>query len=320
VNASRGPSEAEWLSYFETLSNRGRWGEDDTRGTLNFVTPEKARAAAGGSVTGQIVPLGRTIEFGDRVPAAEAPIPPLHFMYRTGQSAPSSGGYGSMDWLALPLHGLYVTHLDSHAHIFWNGETYNGQSAANVTAEAGARRGSILPAASGLVTRGVLLDIPRLHGVDALPLGSSVTREELEAAAERQGVTVEVGDVVAVRTGYTRIRSDISWAPPTPRDPRQQDQPRSGLCASTLPWVHEHSVAIVGTDTGTDAYPVPYSFLSPVHAVALCAMGLWILDNLDLEALGDLCESLGRWDFAFVLAPLKIKNATSSPVNPLALF
>ncbi len=152
------PSEEEWLGYFAALSNWGRWGEDDTRGTLNLITAEQVRRAASLVREGITVSCAREVDFtGSR---KEDPGRALHFMNHTGTSAPAHGGGGANDWVILPLHGLVITHLDAHAHMFWDGRMYNGQDARLVTAEQGARRGNLAPAASGIVGRGVLSTSP----------------------------------------------------------------------------------------------------------------------------------------------------------------
>lgn len=320
VEPARVASEQEWLGYFDELSNWGRWGPDDRRGTLNLITPEKVASATQLVRDGRSVSCARVIDFGERASVLESRIPPLHFFSWTGQRAPDHGGSGAMDWLGIPLHGLYVTHIDAHAHAFWDGHMYNGQPASAVSTETGARMGSLLPLESGIVTRGVLLDIPRALGVEALPPGFAVGSEELQRAADAEDVMMEPGDLLLVRTGYGKLRSagrgemavDGHGSADLPHLP--------GLGVAALPWVHASDVAVIGTDTATDARPAPYSFNAPFHVVALCAMGTWIIDNLDLESLAATCQELGRWAFLSVVAPLRLKNATGSPVNPIAIF
>jgi kynurenine formamidase len=313
------PTEEEWLALFESLSNWGRWGDDDQLGLLNLLTPEKVARAAALVRSGRHVSCSRLVEFAERAAGPETSIPPLHFMSWSGSAAPEHGGSGAIDWLGLPLHGLYVTHLDAPSHAFWNGRMFNGIPAATVTAEGGARNGSIELAERGIVTRGVLLDVARLLGRDVLEPGHAVDADELERAAVAAGVAVEPGDLVMVRTGYGSIRrarpmlladgEDESGAPHLP-----------GLGVASLPWFAAHDVAVVGTDTATEARPTPYSFNAPVHAVLMCAMGAWVIDNLDLEELARTCDGLGRWEFFVTVAPLRLRRATGSPVNPIAVF
>jgi kynurenine formamidase len=321
ISPSRIASEEEWLGYFESLSNWGRWGPEDSLGTLNLITDSKVLNAARLIEVGTHVSCARVVDFGDRCPVTESRTPPLHFFSHTGQNPPSRGGSGAMDWLGIPLHGLHITHLDAHAHAFWDGRMYNGKPASAVSAETGARAGSTHPLSNGVVTRGVLMDVPRALGVEALPPGFAVGADELDLCARQAGVTPEPGDLLMVRTGYggaRRSRGPVGTPYDAPGSPDAPHLPGVGVAA--LPWLRQNDVAIVGTDTGTDARPAPYSFNAPVHAVALCAMGMWVIDNLDLEDVSEACARYGRGAFLVTVAPIKLKNATGSPVNPIAVF
>jgi kynurenine formamidase len=219
-----------------------------------------------------------------------------------------------MEFLGLVYHGFSVTHLDGLCHIFWEGKMYNGVPAAKVTASQGATHHAITALSQGIVTRGVLLDIPRLKGVDWLEPGQGVTPDELDAAAAAQNVTIESGDAVLLRTGYGRKKREVGREP----------LPRAGFPgwhASALPWIHERGVALIGADTAQDASPSGYPGLGlPVHMVGIVAMGLWLIDNMNLEELAAACERYNRWAFQFVLAPLRVQGGTGSPANPLAVF
>ena len=319
------PSEDEWLSYFDSLSNWGRWGKEDVAGTLNHIATDAIVQACQSVREGLTVSCGRVIEFADKPPVLEAPMPPLHFMVRTGQDSPPDSGGGASDWIGLPIHGLYITHIDAHSHMFWKQSMYNGRPARSVAAS-GARKGSIHDLADGIIARGVLIDVGALNESDYVGDSYAITGDDLNAAAGREGVSVRTGDVILVRTGYGKRR-----APNEASGQRQSERGRGdsyestlpnlpGLGAASLPWMFDNEVSVVGTDTGTDARPSHYSFLAPFHSVALCAMGMWIIDNLELEELARTCQRLARWDFLIAIAPLRLKNSTGSPVNPIAVF
>jgi kynurenine formamidase len=317
MSSSTRPSEAEWLSYFQTLSNWGRWGDDDTRGTLNLITDECVRKAASLVREGITVSCARDVDF--TASPKEDPGRALHFMSQTGSGTAAHGGGGAVDWVILPLHGLTITHIDAHGHMFWDAKMYNGQDAGMVTAEHGARRGSLAPAAGGIIGRGVLLDIAALHGVPWLEAGHEISAAQLDDAAKRQGVQLEPGDILMVRTGYgARRRTDPLTGGGEGPGERQPGLP--GLGAGSLPWMRAHDVAVIGTDTGTETQPSHYSWLAPFHAVAMVAMGMWVVDNYDLEDLAQTCERLGRYEFMVTIATIRLKNSTGSPVNPLAVF
>lgn len=312
------PTEEEILGWFKTLSNWGRWGADDELGTLNLITPAKRLLAAGLVREGVVVSCARTIGYE---PAVDNQVPARHFMLSSGEgeAAVSVGRTGATDAFLLQPHGISMTHLDapSHSHVRsspsepWT--LYNGKPARLVTTAQGATVGSIELAGGGIVSRGVLLDIPPLRGVPWLEASEAVLPEDLDAAEAAQGVRVEAGDVLFVRTGFPRRRAELG-----PRAPAE------GICAlqpACLPWLRERDVAVLGADTGNDVSPAQYPGIGlPVHGVGMGAMGLWILDNPDYEELAATCARLQRWDFQVVIAPLKLANGTGSPVNPLAML
>lgn len=310
------PSEEDVLGYFDSLSNWGRWGERDERGTLNLITPEARKRAASAVRHGTSVscaweldtsPGGierATMSFGS---AADLGIPGEHDHARWGSSG---------EHLSLAFHGSLHTHVDSLCHIFWDGHMYNGRPWEMVNADEGATWCAVTTAATGMVTRGILLDIPGLRGVPWLEHGEPVYPEELIAAEERQGVHVEPGDAVLLRTGYGRMRHETAhqWD-----DPLHMSQ--SGWHASCLPWLHDRQVAYIGADTANDSMPSGYpGIFMPVHAVSLTAMGLWLMDNCDLEACARTAEDLQQWEFLLSTCPLRMAGVSGSPVNPIATF
>jgi kynurenine formamidase len=320
----RAPSEAEVLDFFRTLSNWGRWGDDDQLGTLNLVTPDKRVAAAGLVREGESISCAWEI---DPRPSVDQVFgSPQRFMLSTGQgladaervlppgaeSAPRWGG--ASEFVGLVFHGYSVTHLDALSHYFWDGKMYNGVPAARVTSAQGATHHAMAALPDGVMTRGVLLDVARARGVDWLEPGDGVFPDDLDAAERAQGVRVGSGDAVLLRTGYGRKKRERGAD-----DVRALG--RAGWHVACTPWLRERDVALIGADTAQDVHPSGYPGLrSPVHAVGIVAMGLWLLDNCDLERLAARCEGLRRWEFAFQLAPLRITGATGSPVNPIALL
>jgi kynurenine formamidase len=318
-------SDEEWRGYFETLSNWGRWGPDDQRGTLNLIDSRKVLAASQLVREGRHVSCGRLVEFGNRVSVYEAEDAPLHFVSSTGSRLNSDGAGGGLDWVGFQIHGLYITHLDAPSHQIWGGTMYNGHPAQALTAEAGAQAGSIDLAGSGIVSRGILLDIAQVAGVDALPAGYGIGPEDLDAAAAAHGVSPEAGDVLLVRTGYGSTRSAYRQRIPD-IDPAAGASDRGslphlpGLAPASLPWFRARDIAVVGTDTGTDCRPSSHDWIAPFHVVAMCAIGMWVLDNFELEDLAQVCRETGRYEFMIVIAPVRFKNTTGSPVNPIAVF
>jgi len=301
---ARGAAGAEEVAAFHrSLSNWGRWGDDDRLGTLNLATPERAAAAAAGVRSGRTVGCARPLP---TQPAADNPRPALHHM--TATASEGSGG----DWFAVAPHGYATSHLDALCHIFHEGRLYNGHPVERVTAH-GAEALSVDALREGVAGRGVLLDVPRLRGTPWLEPGDAVLPDELEEAERAQGLRVEEGDLLLVRTGRWPLREERG-----PWDPRRA---LAGLQAACLPWLHERGVALLGSDGVSDVMPSGVEGVRlPVHSVAIVAMGLHLLDNLDLEALARACGEEERWSFLLVVAPLVLEGGTASPVNPIALF
>lgn len=321
------PTEREVLGYLDSLSNWGRWGADDQLGTLNLITPEVRRQAAALVRTGTNVSLAR-----DLAPVAQpgdATAPPQRYMVFTGEGladphrvaqhpagreADSDRVHGAAEYIGMVFHGFAVTHVDALSHVFWDRSMYNGKPPELVNSLLGATSHAVTVAGDGIVTRGVLLDVAAARGVDWLAPGTGVTPTDLELAEARQGVRVRPGDAVLLRTGNGLARRRIG-----PQDPNVRGQ--AGWHAAALPWLHERGAALIGCDTGSDVLPCEYPELSmPVHVVGIVAMGLWLADNLDLEAAAATAERLRRWEFLFALAPLRLVGGTGSPANPIAVF
>jgi kynurenine formamidase len=221
-----------------------------------------------------------------------------------------------------------ATHWDGLAHAAYGAgpdglRLYNGFPAASVT-EAGAGKLGVHLVRT-LVSRGVLLDIPRAKGVEILDPGYPITPDDLDAACARGGSRVESGDVVLVRTGQAAHlalpgRPGLGGAPPV-RDLVAYTWPTPGLTVATAEWFHAHDVAAVATDTMVlEVYPCEDEDLYlPVHLLHLVEMGMTQGQNWFLDELADACAADGRYEFLLDATPLPFTNATGSPVNPVAL-
>lgn len=309
-----GMTSAEVRGLFDKLSNWGRWGKEDQRGALNFITNQKRIAAAGlvqnGETVSMSLPLATT-------PAADNPNPVTHLMIQTGVDASRSSLAGVADYFAISFHGFSTTHIDALCHVFWQGKMFNGFDASEVGSH-GARKCAIDIASAGISSRGVLLDIPKVRNVDWLEPGDHILPSDLESAESDHRVTVEQGDVLLIRTGRAKRRNAKGgWE--APQAGGFISMP--GLDVSCLPWLHERKIAILGCDGVSDVFPSGYDdILLPIHIGTLVVMGIHLIDNADLEALASACERLQRYEFQFAMGPLFLKRATGSPVNPFAIF
>ena len=311
------PTEEQVLDYFKSFSNWGRWGEEDQLGTLNFLTPEKTKRAIGLVREGVTLSCARTIRYD---PAPDVPFPPLHYMidsgegWASGDKVTSRPTQGSTDFFGLVFHGHSITHMDSLAHIFWEGKAYNGRPAHLVSTNLGATIESIELMKDSVVTRGVLVDVPMIRGVDWVERGEGVMPEDIEAAEGQCGFRVEEGDVLLVRTGQLKRRNV--------EGPVNPNVAGSTACqAACLRLFHQRGIAVIGSDTGNDVIPRQYDRVhNPIHQVGIVSMGLWILDNANLEELAQACQERNRWEFLISISPLRMYNGTGSPVNPVVVF
>jgi len=304
---------AHMRSVFESVKNWGRWGEDDEAGALNLITAEKRLEAAREVRAGITVSCARELAVR---PAADNPYPALHMMIQGGDDCvtPGVGLEATMDFVGVAFHGMATTHIDALCHVFVDGQMYNGFAASEVKST-GARRGSIMCAKDGIVSRGVLLDIPRVKGQRWLEPGTKIYLEDLEAAERAHGVEVTEGDILLVATGRDARRAEHGpWVP--------FGDGMAGLHPECIPWLHERGIAVLGCDGVSDVFPgVPIEgWAMPIHQCTLVAMGVHLLDNLQLDSLCNVCAERGQYSFQFTVAPLRVERGTGSPCNPIAVL
>jgi kynurenine formamidase len=294
---------AEYERWQRELSNWGRWGKDDELGTLNLITPAKRRQAASLVKEGFSVSLARDASV---VKEIDNPCP-IEWAMTT--DTPGT----VMDRIGYPcIHGPGTTHLDSFAHVFFDGKMWNGVPKTLVTKDGGAAKNSILTMKNGIVTRGVLYDIPRLKGVEYLEPGTRIFPEDLEAWEKKAGVKVGPGDAFIVRWGKWARRAKVGpWA----------NDDAAGLDNSCIPWLKKRDVALLVWETaGYSPQPPGDLPKSALHNFVLEILGIHILDRADLEALSETAAARQRWEFMLTVAPLPIPHGTGSPVNPIAIF
>jgi len=302
----RSDADRETINHwFETLSNWGRWGAEDRLGALNLITDEKRIQAARLVQKGVSISLARdTIK--ERV-GVSAPFE--HVMVESGET---QGAESAGDVFSVQYHGYTQTHLDALCHIFHGEQMFNGVSKNTVTAE-GAAQLSVLEMKRGIFTRGVLLDLPRALKVPYLKAEDAVYPEHLDACVQHASTQVESGDALVIRTGrWAREDKEGRW---------DIETGSAGLHASCLPWLRSREIAVLATDLAADLLPSRVRGVRmPVHLITIAAMGVPIIDNCDLEPLGDYTSQEHQWEFLLVASPLAVPGGTGSPINPLGLF
>ena len=309
--AAQGPATrplvtpAEYERWQVELSNWGRWGKDDEMGTLNLISAAKRKAAAA------LVHEGFTVSLASNASTEKGPdVPcPVEWAMVTATEA------NAADRIGYPcIHGAGTTHLDSFAHRFFNGKMWNGYPVAElVTLNGGAAKNSILTMKQGIVTRGVLYDIPRLKGVPYLEPGTAIYQEDVEAWEKMSGVKIASGDAILLRTGR--------WARREKMGPWPVGRSAAGFHASIIPFIKARGVSIVGSDDAAEVTPTLVAGVNlPVHTLLITALGINILDNQDLEALAETAAKLKRWEFMITINPMPVTGGTGSPMNTLATF
>ena len=299
--SNRDVSSAQYEQWKVELSNWGRWGEDDEIGALNLITPEKRLEALALAQEGFSVSLASD---ANTVQAVDNPRPYEHEML----------GIGS-DRIGVRYHGIAHTHVDALAHVNDGGTFFNRYTPdADVTLVSGHEKSSIHNLKDGVLTRGVLIDIPRFRGLPYLEPGTPIYVEDLEAWEEQTGVRISSGDALFIRTGvWARREAEGPWLRGRARGGRS-----AGLHPSVIPWLKERDVALLGSDHPT--YVSPSNLPGAVHDFAILYLGIHMIDNCDLEALGAAVAERDRAEFLLMLAPLAIPGGTGSPLNPIAVF
>jgi kynurenine formamidase len=293
------------------LCNWGRWGPDDELGTVNFITASKVVEAGSLVRRGQIFQLGIPLDSHGPQQGRASRFNPIHFMTALPSDHVVADGTGTGDdVLLLPTQS--ATQWDALAHKSHRGMLYGGRPH-GLVASGGAAVNSIRAISGRLATRGVLVDLPRHRGTDALAPGEEITTTDLLAALRYTGGDVGEGDVLLVRTGHLQRCRQDQW--------RAYYDAAPGLGIDTLDWIHDLRLAGVAADTGAvEVRPsrVP-GVRSPFHVIALVYMGLLIGEIFDLEELSAACAADGVYDFLLAAAPLPITGGIASPVNPYAV-
>lgn len=302
----------DFRSIAARVSNWGRWGADDQRGTLNLIGSEEIAYATSLATAGKIFALG--IPFGANGPQdGKIRSNPARLMKVTGHGPsayPGAFRYAD-DIVFMALQA--ATQWDSLAHVHYDGMLYNGNSIDTLT-DQGAAVLDVTNLSPGVVGRGVLVDVARFRGVEWLERGTVIRPDELDAVLAHQGVELRRGDILLVRTGWRR-KFLVEADPSTFKD----GEP--GLSVTCVEWLHEHDIAAVGSDNfGVEVLPGEYADeYMPFHMITIRDMGMPLAEILDLESLSADCAADGRYEFLLVAPPLAFPGGVGSPVNPIAL-
>jgi kynurenine formamidase len=301
ASSPRAPANAEEFdALFQQVKNWGRWGAEDQLGAANLVTADVRRRAV------QLARQGLTVSLAHNplIDKADDNASPFEHTMNKGFTT---------DTYRVSYHGYAHSHIDALCHILYKDQTYNGYARDLVNTEKGCTRLGIDNLKQGIVTRGVLLDIPRLKGVPYLEPGTAVFQEDVEAWERKAGIRIGPGDAVLLRTGR--------WARREKMGPWPVGRSAAGFHASIASFMKARGVAFVGSDAASEVVPTMVEGVAlPVHTLLITALGINILDNQDLERLSETAEKLKRWEFLLTINPVPVTGGTGSPLNTLAVF
>ena len=293
------------------VSNWGRWGDDDERGTLNLIDAAAVARGAAAVVDGTTIPLSIPADLTvPRIMGQQTRTPPLRTLIMQNFAWTGDPATGELNDDTVTMGLQSCTHWDALSHAGYDGRLYNGFPNSTVTSEAGATRCGI-DKAGPIVTRGVLADVARVRGVDALEHGAVVTPDELSAATGDAGI--EAGDIVLVRTGQMgRFLAG---------DRKAYEHGSPGLTPECAVWFHERDVAAYAIDSqNPDPFPPQDdSVFLPFHLLALRDMVMLQGQNWNLEVLAEVCAGDGRTTFQLAATPEPFTGASGAPVAPVAI-
>jgi len=318
AQAPPNPTRAQVIQMMKDISNWGRWGKDDELGTFNLITPEKRLQAARLVREGISVSLAHTLE-KEVFPDNPTPFKQEFLMGADGKMRAGA----AMDVISSTYHATTTTHMDSLCHYIFEGKTYNGWEIEKYHQATPTRPGfgegpgcmknSILGFKDGLLTRGILVDIPLMKGVKYLEPGTAVTVADLEAWEKYAGLKIGSGDALFLRTGRFLRRAE--------RGPWPAATQSAGFHVSVMPWMKQRDVALLSSDSVEDVQPSNIEgFPRPIHMVAINALGMPLIDVADLEEVAKVAARLKRWEFMLTVTALPAPGGSGSPVNPTATF
>jgi kynurenine formamidase len=290
------------------VTNWGRWGDDDERGPLKLLTPEVVRAGAAAITTGKVYSLGIPIQ-STGVPLLDYRGTPMRLTLMNESDDGRYAVYGATDGTGahediLVFASHTTSHMDALCHVYEDHHHYNGVAASEMKTHTGAARLGI-EKVGGFAGRGVLLDFPKLKGDVWLEPGYMITAADLDAAEQAQGVKVQAGDIVLVRTGYLD-----KWF----HDGGDEGYAQAGIGFEAAAWLADRDVVAVGSDNAAvEVIPFDNNDFLGVHKVLLVQRGIYMLEFLNLaELAADEC-----YTGLLSVAPLKVTGATGSTINPV---
>jgi len=298
--AAQGPS---WRPPLESQRCPSKWGAGDERGAANHMKPDSVLKAVKLVRTGEVVELGHVLS--PTMPMSATRQFNIHTK-RTFMN-PQSNRRGSNEEVLLSEIGQVGTQFDGFAHQTIEDKVYNCYKLDEISTRTGFTKVGIEKVGS-LITRGVLIDVAGLKGVDMLGDTYEITVADLEGALQRQNQKLQPGDAVVIHTGWGKL-----WG----KDNARYMRSGPGIGVQAAEWLAKQDPMLVGADNvPVEVNPNPDKEVSlPVHQIMLVVNGIYLLENLKLDELA----AKRVHEFAFVMQPLKLQGFTGSTVAPIAI-
>ena len=280
-----------------------QWGAADERGAANLMGPETVLRAT------KLIKTGKVYELGKELSAAIPFFGERRFSMQLKRTTPpmATNQQRSNEEIVTTELGQVGTQFDALNHQGIADMLYNCNKIDDVATRNGFTKLGV-EKVGGLFTRGVLIDIAALKGVETLPIDYEITVQDLQEALSKQGVSIEKGDAVLIHTGWGLLFG---------KDNAKFVSGEPGIGAPAAEWLAKQNIMLVGSDNyAIEIFPNPDKQIRlPVHAITLVINGIFLLENLDLTALA----KDKAYEFALIVEPLKIKGGTGSTVAPIAV-
>jgi len=294
----------EFDKIYAELDNTNKWGKEDYIGTLNYITEDKILSSLKIPERGISVSLSFNLT-GDSTKLNSSKFDELSkFNYK-----PLAVDFKGYNWIIdeykFSYHGFTHSHMDGLSHLSNNGIYYNSHTKPeNLGVENYSK---------GIISKGVLIDIPLLKNKEFIESGYKISINDILEFEKKFNLEIESGDILLIRTGRWKEKEiNGDW-----------DFPNKsvGLHYKVMTLLGERKISVLGSDGTNDSNPpLIKEEGSPVHKIALVAMGMPLLDNLNLEDLSKKCKELNQWEFLLLIQPLKFEGGTGSPINSIAIF
>ena len=280
-----------------------KWGAGDQRGSGNMMKAETVLRAAKLIRTGEVFELGAVLSPDPKEAFINAG---RVFNIYTKPSPPIPNARQVNEELVVTELGQIGTQFDAFAHQMWGDSFYNCFKLGEIGTRSGFKKLGI-EHVGGLMTRGVLIDVAGLKGVGMLPTSYLITPDDLQQALAKAGQTLQPGDAVAIRTGWAKLMG---------KENERYGTLNPGIGIAAAQWlVTQDPMMIAADNCCVEVRPSERPHSLPVHAMMLIQHGIFLLENLELDALA----AARAYEFAFIVQPLKIKGATGSAIAPIAI-